>query len=147
MTNPAPIQTDNAAILLTYEDWLLALCLWREARGSSPDSLTAIKHVILNRANDPQKRWPSAIPSVILQHYQFSSFNAGDPNSTKFPLPNGSSDWTAFLSCVSVATQPSIDPTSGANCYESLSPDQTKPAWAQADKITYTSGPFRFYKL
>jgi hypothetical protein len=146
---PVPVNIDQ---LLSYSQWLGALCLWREARGSSIAALTAIWHVINNRMNDPAHRWSRSIPGVILQHAQFSSFNAGDPNAVKFPVPPptgtfASADWKAFADCVSVVTAKSDDPTKGANGYESLPVESTKPSWCQPDKITLTLGPFRFYRL
>lgn len=135
---------------MTYEQWLAALCLWREARGSSLAALTAIWWVIQNRANDAHNRWPKTIPGVILQHLQFSSFNAGDPNALKFPIPPNatSPDWSAFQSCiVAIETTLGGDPTSGATNYESIPDPSKRPSWCDPNKITVTIGPFRFYKL
>lgn len=133
---------------MNYDQFIGSLCLWREARGVTKTAMTAIWYVIQNRASDAHNRWPKTIPGVILQRMQFSSFNLGEPNSVKFPIDNGSPDWKAWLDCCDVVTVPlGGDPTSGANHYESMQPDQTKPSWAQADKITVTISPFRFYKL
>jgi hypothetical protein len=136
---------------MTYDQFLLALCLFREARGSSLPALTAIYHVILNRVNDPHKRWRRTIPGVILQPLQFSSFNRDSPDQA-FPVPpepgtQPNPDWRAWQDCLTVVqTQLLADPTGGANCYESCAPGQL-PAWASPEKITVTVGPFRFYKL
>jgi hypothetical protein len=118
-------------------------------------ALTAIYHVIINRANDAQRRWPRTLVGVILQPHQFSSFNANDPNVVKFPMPPDpegkalpSADWKAFLDCQTVVGSVlSADPTNGANGYESLPEGAPKPAWCDPAKITCTIGPFRFYKL
>lgn len=137
---------------MTYEQWLAALCIWREARGASIQAMHAIWWVIQNRANDPAKRWPRTIAGVILQPAQFSSFSRGDNNSVKFPAPpiDGaapSPDWSAFLNCqIAVSTDLGGDPTGGATNYES-EPIEARPAWADPDKLTATIGPFRFYKL
>jgi Cell Wall Hydrolase len=137
---------------MTYEQWLAALCLWREARGASVEALTAIWFVIVNRSQDAKLRWPRTIPGVILQFRQFSSFNAGDPNATKFPSPPlpgnpASPDWSAFLKCQeAVTTQLGSDLTNGATNYESEPPNQL-PDWADPAKLTVTIAPFRFYKL
>lgn len=133
---------------MNYDEFMAALCLWREARGVSKTAMNAIWYVIQNRAADPQGRWPKTIPGVILQRMQFSSFNLGEPNSVKFPIDNGGPDWKAWQDCCLVVTTPmGSDPTNGANHYESMAPGDKKPAWAQADKITLTLGPFRFYLL
>lgn len=156
---PGPsIPQPNQSVLpvtLTYDEWLSALCLWREARGSSMEALAAIYNVILNRSTDPAYRWPRQVPGVILQRLQFSSFNVNDPNSTKFPTPppvgtNPSPDWIAFLNCIHTVlahTSESLDSTHGANGYESLSPSDPKPIWADPAKITLTLPPFRFYRV
>ncbi len=132
---------------MTYEDWLTSLCLWREARGSTIGALRAIYWVLHNRATDPKSRWPKDIPGVILQPKQFSSFNAGDPNATKFPQSSNPQDYTAFQSCQSIATSPGDDPTQGANHYESIPPNSPKPSWADPNKVTCIVGPFTFYRL
>ena len=138
---------------LTYDQWMAALCLWREGRGSSVQALTGIYNVILNRTKDPHNRWPKTIPSVILQHAQFSSFSAGDPNAVKFALPptsdtaTPSADWAAWLNCVMAVTAPlGADPTNEATNYESCEPDKLPP-WADKNKMTCQIGAFRFYKL
>jgi hypothetical protein len=134
---------------MTYEEWLLSLCLWREARGSTIGALRAIYWVLQNRASDHFNRWPKDIPGVILQPKQFSSFNAGDPNATKFPLKTNPLDYAAFLSCQSIAQSPGDDPTGGANHYESLpsDPGHPKPGWCDPLKITCKIGAFTFYRL
>jgi hypothetical protein len=124
---------------MTYEQWIGALCLWREARGEPLDAKRAVWHVILNRLAD--KRWPDDIPGVILQRKQFSSFNANDPNVSKFPAIGD----TSFQECIDVVTNPLTDPTEGANHYESCS-EMDKPSWTKG--VLYTKiGAFRFYKL
>ena len=139
-----------------YDQFMLALCLWREARGRSREELVAILKVIFNRRNDPGYRWPRDLVKVILQPKQFSSFNVGDPNATKFPVPPNagtwaSPDWKAWELCMDVVEQHNVNPPSdltfGANHYESFPPGVTLPQWAAPDKMTTTLGPFRFYKL
>lgn len=141
---------------MTYEDFMAALCLWREGRGSSKQALAGVYNVILNRTRDPGHRWSRSIPGVILQAYQFSSFNSGDPNSIKFPMPPPAGtiptpDWNAFLDCCAVieacAALPA-DPTSGANMYHSFpAGDPHTPSWADPKKHTCDIGAFHFFKL
>lgn len=133
---------------MTYDQWLLALCLWREARGCSIEALTGIAAVIRNRALDKQGRWPRDTAGVILQPAQFSSFNTGDPNSLKFPRPAlKSPDEAAWQMCTQVALATlTPDPTDGATNYESEPLDKL-PKWANPLRLTVTIPPFRFYKL
>jgi spore germination cell wall hydrolase CwlJ-like protein len=135
-----------------FEQWLAALCIWREARGEHIDAKRGVWFVILNRMNDQHRRWPRSITDVILQHDQFSSFSAGDPNSVRFPRPPAegatpSRDWQAFTDCVSVVTATNVgDPTNGANLYESLPEGAPKPSWATPEMMTAHIGTIRFYK-
>ena len=131
---------------MSYEQFLMALCIWREARGTPKLTMQCIREVLENRAKDSSARWPRIIPAVILQHAQFSSFSAGDPNAVKFPLPGSGPDWTAWMNCEVVVTDPPSSVAGGANHYESCEPDKL-PSWADPAKITLQLGPFRFYKL
>jgi len=145
------------SMALTYVQWILALALWREGRGSSKPALMGIRAVIENRVNDPAHRWPKSIPAVITQHAQFSSFSASDPNGVRFPMPpipetaQGSPDWLAWLDCADVASTPlSADPTNGANGYVSLVNGEIPAgarSWATPERQTVAIGAFRFFKV
>lgn len=127
-----------------YEAVLAALCIWREARGTQPDAQLGVWWVIKNRTVDPHHRWPQTISGVVLQPYQFSSFNHNDVNSTKWPAFSDA----AFAACCDIVDAPGIsDPTLGANSYHSIPPDEQPPSWADDSKITTKIGPFTFYKL
>ena len=130
----------------SYDHVMLAVAIWREARGESRDAKRAVAHVILNRIQDP--RWPDSAVEVVTQPRQFSCFNAGDPNATKFPTPKRASDWAAWMECCSVVDEleADYDPTGGANHYHSL-PAGAEPDWAMPDKLTLTVGRLQFYKL
>lgn len=153
--------------LAAYDQTLAALVLWREARGVTPiqraGAYRGILHVILNRMADP--RWPDTMRDVILQPYQFSSFNYSldkvskqmtcDPNSVKWPKEKNAADWLAFLDACAVVNSPGPDPTGGANHYHDVSIDPPHKAWlgpsaTAADlerKKTKEIGPLRFYKI
>ena len=117
---------------------LLALCLWREARGESIEARRAVLHVILNRMAARNE----AAAQVILAPKQFSSFNANDPNALKFPMP----DDHEWFECCCIVDHPGDDITGGASNYESCAPDHL-PSWADPAKQTATVGAFRFYRL
>jgi N-acetylmuramoyl-L-alanine amidase len=65
---------------------LMALCIWREARGEGELGRRGVGHVIRNRAEQPCW-WGNDVRSVILKKWQFSSFNENDPNSSLVPNP------------------------------------------------------------
>ncbi len=131
---------------LSYEQFIGALCIWREARGTTVEAQKAIWHVLLNRVNEP-KKYGTGLVGVVLKPYQFSSFNSNDPNASKLPNPANTADykpWPVIMDLVTNSQDP--DPTKGATHYESCDPDKL-PAWADKSKLTVTVGPFRFYKL
>lgn len=114
------------------DNFLAKLCLFREARGESVAGKAAVLSVIRNRAEDPKNRWPKTIGDVIQQPYQFSSFNASDPNVTLWPSQRRQGDWQAWLDCVNVVDTPlAADPTSGANfyCVTSIISDRVAKEW------------------
>jgi spore germination cell wall hydrolase CwlJ-like protein len=124
---------------------ILALCVWREARGESDLAKSAVARVIANRAADVRKRWPNSVAGVVLQPFQFTSFIEKDPNNAKFPAAHDPS-WT---SCVAAA-QAAIagagpDPSCGANHYfdDSIKP----PKWADPTKQSAAIGRLTFFRL
>jgi spore germination cell wall hydrolase CwlJ-like protein len=125
---------------LTYDQWIAAICVWREARGETDLAMQGVYHVILNRVKDP--RWPNTAAEVVLQPKQFSCFLAGDPNVVRFPLPKQKADWAAFQRVLAIVETPGADPTGGATNYESC-PDDQEPGWAKNPIARI--GSFEFY--
>ena len=122
-----------------YQDVLMALCAWREARGEGLEAMRGVCWVIRNRLSDPLNRWPKASSEVVLQSLQFSSFNKSDPNATKFPLCSS----MAWEEACQAVDNPGTDPTGGANHYHSGTP----PAWAFGKTPCVVIGRLMFYKL
>lgn len=71
------------SIELQPAEILLAMLVWGEARGESPEGRLAVAWVAKNRA--VRRGW--SLASVILQPWQFSAFNRDDPNRTKMLEP------------------------------------------------------------
>jgi N-acetylmuramoyl-L-alanine amidase len=70
---------------MTYDMFLLALCMWREARGEGADGMIAVGCCIRNRAHD----WGQTFNHVIVGQNQFSSMTIkGDPNTVLYPPEN-----------------------------------------------------------
>ncbi len=135
----------SESFFLTYDQHMMALCLWREAR-SHPEAYRAVKHVIINRANvDP--RTPIPWHRVVLRRLQFSAFNADDPNAVRFPVDDGSPDWRAWVAAQKVATENTTDPTSGATHYHTFMVEDQFPKWARGQKPTTIIGAFKFYRV
>jgi spore germination cell wall hydrolase CwlJ-like protein len=100
------------------DDDLFALCIWREARGSSFLAKVCVGWVILNRVARGGW-WGDTVRFVILKPWQFSSFNESDPNSAKYPADNDPS-WPSSKAAVQFAKS-SPDPTDGATHYHDKS--------------------------
>ncbi len=131
-----------------YSVFIMALCIWREARGESIPAKQAVAWVIRNRAAHPSWWGGPSIPSVVLKPYQFSSFNRNDPNSTKFPSPEDLS-WVASLNAAQdVLTDKVPDPTGNAVFYFDKSLDSSPPSWATDGSTDWTVdiGSLHFYK-
>lgn len=131
-----------------YEQVLLALCAWREARGEPTPAQKGVIHSILNRVAKPGW-WGNSIASVILHHaknkigvdvYQYTSFDPKDPNSTKLPV-DGDTVWPTIIS---IAQEPGEDPTNGATNYYST--DIPEPEWAAQMTCTASIGALKFYR-
>lgn len=120
--------------------FMLALCVWREARGETQRGRRLVAQTIKNRVGD--KRWPKDFVAVILQPKQFSSFNADDPNAVQFPHVDDA-QWAA---CVTAADDVfmATEPFTTANHYHviGLSPD-----WRNDTKVVATEGHHVFYCL
>lgn len=125
-----------------YASVLMALCAWREARGEPQAGQVGVIWVIRNRSL--KSAWWNGnrmndIPAVILQPEQFSSFNPGDPNATKFP----SSTDTVFPQIMNLVANPGADPTIGATSYYS---GDVMPGWAESMTLTVKIGALSFYR-
>ena len=102
-----------------YPTWLLAIELWREARGETPAAMIGVAWVNKNRVAHPGW-WGTTLIQVITHKWQFSGMTApGNVNLVKWPQDNDS----AFPNCLFAASQVvagSIpDPTDGAVDYYS----------------------------
>ena len=119
--------------------FMLALCVWREARGESARGKRLVAQVIRNRVED--SRWPAEYIGVILQPFQFSAFNHGDPNALKFPAEHD----PAWAACVeaAVAVLNADVPFTSANHYvvDALRP---RPTWFDDHKVVAREGAHVF---
>lgn len=136
----------DSATLAYYNtgDLLLALCCWREARGTAQAARRGVAHVVMNRVLDARARWPRSVRAVILQPYQFSSFNAHDPNAAKFPAP-ASPVWADCCRAAAEALAGAPDPTREAVFYFSPPLTAPPPCWGDV-VLTAALGSLKFYK-
>jgi hypothetical protein len=128
---------------------ILALCIWREARGEPLPAKQAVAWSIRNRVKRPGW-WGRTWESVVLMPFQYSSFNRNDPNSTKFPITTDPS-WLDSLQCAAnVYMEPPRvpDPTYGADSYFDKSLDGKPPSWATDGSKAKTTdfGALHFFR-
>lgn len=135
---------------------LAKLCIFREARGESMAGKAAVLAVLRNRAYDLKNRWPKTLSGVVLQPFQFSSFNANDPNVTAWPKYGSHADWLAWLDCCTVYDAPlTADSVFGAQFYHDNFIPPPAVAWlgpghtvADLEALkTCEIGRLSFYKL
>jgi N-acetylmuramoyl-L-alanine amidase len=127
---------------------LLALCIWREARNQPHAAKFAVGCSIRNRVQHP-RWWGRDYRSVILDPWQYSSFNANDPNANKFPGPLDEPAYSDCESCATDVLNGVADNSNGAVSYFDQSLDAHPPSWAASAQFQHCSdlGAFHFYSL
>lgn len=128
-----------------YEASLLALVVYKEARGEILQAQIAVAYSILNRVAHPGW-WGSSLSAVIGKKWQYSSMTApGDPQLGLFPKRGDG----AFDQCMNVAgmvlNNQVANPVPGADSYydTSIAP----PAWATPDSFVKQIGKLIFHNV
>ena len=131
----------------SYERLVLALTIWREARGEDHKTKVAVACSIRNRVLHP-KWWGNDYVSVCTKKWQYSSMTAtSDPQLGLWPSITDFS----FAECMEIADAV-IDgelstpiETHGADSYydDSIAP----PKWATPDKFVGKLGKLNFYNI
>lgn len=127
---------------------LLALCIWREARGESHDAKVGVASVVMNRCvMAPAQGFKRSVTGNILHPWAFSSFMEGDPNAVKYPA-SGDSSWTdSQLVAQNEMRNLSTDPTDGAIFYHSNAEALPPPKdWGNVT-FTGTIDHLHFFKI
>lgn len=130
-----------------WEQALLALLLWREARGEAFETKRVVAWSVKNRVSHPSW-WGGDWSSVMTKRDQYSSMTfTGDPNTTKWPQPID----TSWIACMDVAAEVysvnGPDMALGSTHYFDKSLDANPPAWASSMTHVLDSGNFHFYKV
>jgi len=137
-----------------YEFGLLPLVAWREAQNQGYAGMLAVAWSIRNRVEHPS--WAGdSYPSVILKHYQYSSFNWTDPNSQKEPKAGDSAWPNALRAAMDAYLELVPEPTGGAVNYFDTSLDpmngkpDRRPKWALDGSMVHTVdvGKLHFYRI
>lgn len=107
--------------------------VYGEARGEPPEGKIAVIHVILNRA--AIGGWWGSTPYDVCHHkWQFSCWNANDPNSAKLPLLHRDDPSYMYIDNLVGHILALPDPTHGATHYKVRG---TKASWDNAVKDQY----------
>lgn len=121
---------------------LLALCIWREARGEPHAAKLGVAWTIKNRCLvAPAQGFRFDIPHNVLKPGAFSSFLQGDPNSARYPE---SSD-PSWIDSLKAAESVEADPTGGAVFYFSRPLTEPPHDWGEVTG-TATIGGLHFYR-
>jgi spore germination cell wall hydrolase CwlJ-like protein len=127
----------------TYERALLALLVWREARGELHPAKVAVAYSVLNRVTNP-KWWGDSIGAVIAKKWQYSSMAApGDPNLIAYPLPQDLSFQDSLYAVNAVLNGTEKNPVPGADSYWDSS--IARPKWATDANFVSKIGAFSFH--
>lgn len=128
---------------------LLAMCIFGEARGECDEGKVAVGCVVRNRVNC-QGAYGIGFTGVILKPWQFSSFNANDPNRHKLLEPleyESEAVWNACFAAAAAVFQDEVDDlTEGAVFYFSPPCCEPPPVWGDVTP-TVKIGDLNFYRL
>jgi hypothetical protein len=133
-----------------YEITLLALTLWREARGEPYEARIAVAHTVKNRLDHPGW-WGNDWISVLTKKWQYSSLT--DPNDKQLTTWPKADD-NVFEECLNIAervvTGMYNSPLKGIDSYydDSLQGD-ARPKWAREhpERFVGKIGRLNFYNM
>jgi peptidoglycan hydrolase-like protein with peptidoglycan-binding domain len=146
-TTSQDVPKRGAPLSSQRDDVLMAMNLYAEARGEyarlGDEALYAVAQVVMNRTMSGGQ-FPSSVKGVILQPYQFSWTNPGDPNLAAAYRP----DPAIWRACLRVAREVigggGSNPVKGAEHYHARS---VRPSWAKPSRRVATIGEHIFYDL
>lgn len=130
---------------MTYTDHdkdILARTIFGEAEVGDVDDATAIANVVMNRARYPN--WPDSPARVCQQPWQFSCWNAGDPQRPRIEAVTADTPW--FRECRRIAAAALDgtlgDQTGGATHYWATYIPE--PKWARGKVPCYVNDYGRY---
>lgn len=150
MTDTPPLPKERPDTALGYGEEVAARTIWGEARGEPEAGRLAVAHVIWNRARIASarkaagKRHPlfgdGTLEGVCLQPWQFSCWNANDPNRAKMEALTRE-QLAPFVAVVRRArVEP--DPTKGSTHYHTAA---VAPPWSKGLTPAVVIGAHRFF--
>ena len=142
----AELQADDVDVVDAH--WM-ALTMWGEGRNQGEAGMRAVGHVIRNRWL--ARRHGAFVTDTVSAAYQFSCWNAGDPNRAAMldieDLRPSSADHRLWQDAKRIAAEilagRSTDPTSGALFYHSV---DVQPAWSRGLMPVAQIGSHLFFR-
>lgn len=128
---------------------ILARTLWGEARSEGRTGMEAVASVVMNRVAYAQARggywWGSTVTKVCLMPWQFSCWNANDPNRSKLELVDATDASFRVAQDVARAAVSGRmgDTVDGATHYHTRA---VAPAWKDDGVKVASLGAHEFYK-
>lgn len=131
-------------------DYVLARTIYGEARGeyaqTGPAALMAVAWVVRNRLHHP-RRFGASLEDVCLKPYQFSCWNASDPNRSV--IERVTLKDSLFAQCYTLGqwvlqADGVVDLTKGSDHYHGRG---ITPYWIQGIKPKVMLGRHTFYRL
>ena len=142
-----PVPNPHLDIQLQEITTLFAMLIWGEARGESDAGKEAVANVVRNRVLSG-RFGGDAWRYVILKPWQFSCFNADDPNRVKLLTPTEHGTPDTWDRCYDVANDilngKLKDNTARATHYFVIG--SSTPKWARAFVHTVDLGKHAFYR-
>jgi len=135
-------------ILESRQRWspvLLAIALWREARGTGETGMTAVAYSIMERVEHPTW-WGHTLAEVLAKKWQYSSLAApGDPQLILWPVDEDVSWRLAMAVADAVLAKSVANPVPAADSYfdASIPP----PKWATPERFIGKVGRLSFYRV
>lgn len=123
--------------------FMLALCMWREARGVGSDGMTAVGCVLRNRV----VRQQTSYYVEVTRPWQFSSITAkNDPQLGLYPMLTDNSWALARQIANGISSSSLVDTTDGSTLYYDDSMD-FPATWDKSKvKATVKIGRLNFFK-
>src|SRR3990167_9671611 len=105
----------------SYEAFLLALCIWREARGQGYAGMFAVGCSIRNRVQRPSW-WGKSYAECITKKWQYSAMAApGDPQLIRFPARPADEGFDVAMNAANHVIAGAESPVPSADSYYAAS--------------------------
>jgi N-acetylmuramoyl-L-alanine amidase len=145
-----PHQYSFKSLWAAWELCLVALVIWREARGEPYEGKIAVAHTIKNRVHNPAW-WGRSYADVVCKKWQYSSLT--DPNDRQLTTWPKADDHT-FEECLKIAERVITGvynaPLKGIDSYydDSLQ-GEARPKWAKEhpERFVGKIGKLNFFNL